>query len=180
MAGDVLEDKLGLMMLVPSDTTMRACDVGENRNSPNSELQADSALQVAANCIAVVQPPCWCAPHQNSLSLAASATHAFDPKRWVAHEVYYVDQASAAINGILSLRIQNTFYIFDLKIWRVFVIEEPADIPDRLVRDALDQVAPQHVAENVSTSVNYYRRSSNLASPFAKSTLKLQAGGGLW
>ncbi|RLO11764.1 hypothetical protein DYB28_011008 [Aphanomyces astaci] len=49
--------------------------------------------------------------------------------------VCYVDQASAAINGILSLRIKNTFYIFDLKIC-MFVIEEPADRRDRLVRDS--------------------------------------------
>ncbi|ETV77333.1 hypothetical protein H257_08779 [Aphanomyces astaci] len=63
-------------------------------------------------------------PHQNSLFLAGSATH-----------VCYVDQASAAINGILSLRIKNTFYISDLKIC-MFVIEEPANRRDRLVRDS--------------------------------------------
>ncbi|ETV73274.1 hypothetical protein H257_11815 [Aphanomyces astaci] len=63
-------------------------------------------------------------PPQNSLFLASSAKFVFDPERWVDHEVYYIDPASAVINGILSVRSNTTFYIFDLKIWRMFVIQE--------------------------------------------------------
>ncbi|RQM31325.1 hypothetical protein B5M09_013029 [Aphanomyces astaci] len=75
------------------------------------------------------------------LSFASPTNHTatFDRKCEFSHVdfqlVCYVDQASAAINGILSLRIKNTFYISDLKIC-MFVIEEPANRRDRLVRDS--------------------------------------------
>ncbi|RHY85340.1 hypothetical protein DYB26_005115 [Aphanomyces astaci] len=39
--------------------------------------------------------------------------------------VYYIDPASAVINGMLSIQVKNTFYIFDVKVWRLFVIDEP-------------------------------------------------------
>jgi hypothetical protein len=45
--------------------------------------------------------------------------------------VYFIDPASAVINGILSLRAHNTFYIFDLKIWRLFIIEESPEMRQR-------------------------------------------------
>ncbi|CAK4687524.1 unnamed protein product [Aphanomyces euteiches] len=51
------------------------------------------------------------------------------------HNIYYLDASSAVINGILSLRFSNIFYILDLKIWRIFVIEEPAEKRARLERD---------------------------------------------
>ncbi|RHY09869.1 hypothetical protein DYB25_013717 [Aphanomyces astaci] len=40
-------------------------------------------------------------------------------------KVYYIDPASAVINGMLSIQVKNTFYIFDVKVWRLFVIDEP-------------------------------------------------------
>ncbi|CAK4246644.1 unnamed protein product, partial [Aphanomyces euteiches] len=49
--------------------------------------------------------------------------------------VYCIDQASAAINGILSVQLGNTFYVFDLKIWRLFTIEVSKEKRDRLERD---------------------------------------------
>ncbi|RHY57773.1 hypothetical protein DYB30_007295 [Aphanomyces astaci] len=56
-------------------------------------------------------------PTYDSLLLAASAKY-----------VYFLDPSSAAINGILSVRLTHTFYIFDLKSWRLFVIDETPEM----------------------------------------------------
>ncbi|RHY40700.1 hypothetical protein DYB30_006626 [Aphanomyces astaci] len=75
------------------------------------------------------------------LSFASPTTHtaSLDRKCEFAQVdyqlVYYIDPASAVINGILSIRSKNTFYIFDLKIWRLFVIEEPVEKRQCLERD---------------------------------------------
>ncbi|KAH9147154.1 hypothetical protein AeRB84_009170, partial [Aphanomyces euteiches] len=42
---------------------------------------------------------------------------------WMHHENYCIDPASAAINGILSVRFSTRLFLFDLKIWRLFAIE---------------------------------------------------------
>ncbi|CAK4694485.1 unnamed protein product, partial [Aphanomyces euteiches] len=58
-----------------------------------------------------------------------------DIGHWIDHNLYYIDPASAAINGLLSLRVKNVFYIFDVKIWRFFSIEESDSTRSRLERD---------------------------------------------
>ncbi|RHY10196.1 hypothetical protein DYB25_005376 [Aphanomyces astaci] len=60
---------------------------------------------------------------QTSYFLSASAKYVFESKHWTEDKVYYIDPASAVSNGILSIQVTNTFYIF--KIWRLFVIDEP-------------------------------------------------------
>ncbi|KAH9150047.1 hypothetical protein AeRB84_007043, partial [Aphanomyces euteiches] len=49
--------------------------------------------------------------------------------------VYYLDPASAVINGILSIRFSNVYYVLDLKVWRIFVIEEPVEKRKKLEQD---------------------------------------------
>ncbi|KAH9193754.1 hypothetical protein AeNC1_004267 [Aphanomyces euteiches] len=66
-------------------------------------------------------------PRHNSLLLASSAKFMFASSRWIHHNVYYLDQASAVINGLLSLRIGNVFYVLDVKIWRLLVIDIPSE-----------------------------------------------------
>ncbi|ETV79663.1 hypothetical protein H257_06916 [Aphanomyces astaci] len=68
---------------------------------------------------------------QTSYFLSASAKYVFEPKHWT-EDKYYIDPASAVINGILSIQVTNTFYVFDLKIWRLFVIDEPDSKRKRL------------------------------------------------
>ncbi|KAF0710038.1 hypothetical protein AaE_012685 [Aphanomyces astaci] len=65
------------------------------------------------------------APGHTSYFLSASAKYVYNPKRWMEGKVYYIDPASAVINGMLSIQVKNTFYIFDVKVWRLFVIDEP-------------------------------------------------------
>ncbi|KAG9398759.1 hypothetical protein AC1031_014075 [Aphanomyces cochlioides] len=74
-------------------------------------------------------------PQHSSLFLSASAKYMFQRDRWTHEQVYCIDQASAAINGILSVKIGNIFYIFDLKIWRLFAIEVSKEKRERLERD---------------------------------------------
>ncbi|KAF0684163.1 Aste57867_23845 [Aphanomyces stellatus] len=83
-----------------------------------------------------VRRPSLPLPHQNSLFLAASAKLVFEAQHWVAHEVYYLDQSSAAINGLLSVRLGSSFYMFDLKTWRTFVINAPAEKLKQLARES--------------------------------------------
>ncbi|KAF0728986.1 hypothetical protein LEN26_008063 [Aphanomyces euteiches] len=71
---------------------------------------------------------------QDSLFLSSSAKHVYTSIRWMDNDVYHLDTASAAINGLLSVRLANVFYVFDLKIWRIFVIEDPPEKRERLER----------------------------------------------
>ncbi|KAF0684940.1 hypothetical protein As57867_023026, partial [Aphanomyces stellatus] len=68
----------------------------------------------------------------NSFFLSTSAKYVFEPARWIDREVYHLDPSSAALNGILSFQSKNTHYIFDMKIWRLFIIETPAAERKRL------------------------------------------------
>ncbi|KAH9151970.1 hypothetical protein AeRB84_005538, partial [Aphanomyces euteiches] len=72
---------------------------------------------------------------QNSFFLSSSAKYVYEPGNWIDHDVYYLDPASAVINGILSIRFSNVFYMLDLKIWRIFMIEEPEDKRKKLELD---------------------------------------------
>ncbi|KAG9409806.1 hypothetical protein AC1031_020115 [Aphanomyces cochlioides] len=62
---------------------------------------------------------------QDSLFLAASAKFVFEPRNWIDDNLYYMDPASAAMNGLLSMHIDDTFYLFDIKIWRCFAVNIP-------------------------------------------------------
>ncbi|CAK4375589.1 unnamed protein product [Aphanomyces euteiches] len=62
---------------------------------------------------------------QDSLFLAASAKFVFEPHNWIDDNLYYMDPASAAMNGLLSVHIGDTFYLFDIKIWRCFAVKIP-------------------------------------------------------
>ncbi|KAH9194650.1 hypothetical protein AeNC1_003386 [Aphanomyces euteiches] len=72
---------------------------------------------------------------QESLFLAISAKYMFQHERWIDHKVNCIDPASAAINGILSLRIKNAVYFIDLKLWRFFVMNIPNKERERLEQE---------------------------------------------
>ncbi|RHY27345.1 hypothetical protein DYB32_006850 [Aphanomyces invadans] len=59
-----------------------------------------------------------------SLLLHASAQHQFDRRHWELHHVYYLDQASAVLNGIIAFRTsRGKFAMMDIKTWRVFRVD---------------------------------------------------------
>ncbi|KAH9121531.1 hypothetical protein LEN26_010620 [Aphanomyces euteiches] len=78
--------------------------------------------------------------HQTSFFLSASAKYMFQRDYWMHDEDYCIDPSSAAINGILSVRFSNTIFLFDLKIWRLFVLEVPKE-----KREIIEQTGKRHL-----------------------------------
>ncbi|EQC26770.1 hypothetical protein SDRG_15420 [Saprolegnia diclina VS20] len=73
-------------------------------------------------CYLVVQrtsrkPP---STHVASLFLTSGAKFLFVSTPWMYKNVYYVDRASAALVGFLTLRLSTTLVVLDVKIWRHF------------------------------------------------------------
>ncbi|OQR96443.1 hypothetical protein ACHHYP_15768 [Achlya hypogyna] len=66
------------------------------------------------------------APVAHSLFLSAGATYLFSHDHRSYNSVYYLDRASAAMDGLLTYRGSNgKMYVFDCKSWRTLAIEEP-------------------------------------------------------
>ncbi|RHZ00239.1 hypothetical protein DYB31_010069, partial [Aphanomyces astaci] len=42
--------------------------------------------------------------------------------------VYYLDKASAALNGMLVVQVRDTFFVLDVKSWRRFTIDVPGEL----------------------------------------------------
>ncbi|KAF0692350.1 Aste57867_16567 [Aphanomyces stellatus] len=55
--------------------------------------------------------------------LCASAKWMFASEAWVYNQAYYMDKASAALNGMLVIQVDSTFFVLDLKTWRRFTIK---------------------------------------------------------
>ncbi|KAF0688120.1 Aste57867_20234 [Aphanomyces stellatus] len=60
----------------------------------------------------------------SSLLLCAGAKFLFHRSDWLHGNVYCLDPASALMNGLVSLRWRQFICIFDIKLWRTFVIEK--------------------------------------------------------
>ncbi|KDO20573.1 hypothetical protein SPRG_13604 [Saprolegnia parasitica CBS 223.65] len=61
--------------------------------------------------------------------LYAGARYLFWHSKWKYEDVYYLDKASAVLNGILPLRYRGRLYAFDIKLWRIFTLPAPAPVP---------------------------------------------------
>ncbi|EQC27361.1 hypothetical protein SDRG_14803 [Saprolegnia diclina VS20] len=64
----------------------------------------------------------WPPPVQyrsRSRLLAGGAKWLFHHGPWQVDRVYYLDRASAALNGLLSARAGNVFFVLDVKTWRL-------------------------------------------------------------
>ncbi|KDO17515.1 hypothetical protein SPRG_16968 [Saprolegnia parasitica CBS 223.65] len=66
-----------------------------------------------------------------SLLLYAGAKYLFLSTKWIYKDVYYLDRASAALNGLVSVRYNGIYYGLDIKTWRTFTLTRPnvAEIP---------------------------------------------------
>ncbi|RLO11852.1 hypothetical protein DYB28_011100, partial [Aphanomyces astaci] len=63
------------------------------------------------------------AKRATSLLLHAVAQDQFDLRHWNHHGVYYLDRASAVLNGLLTFRTPSgTFVVMDVKAWQVLII----------------------------------------------------------
>ncbi|EQC38049.1 hypothetical protein SDRG_04479 [Saprolegnia diclina VS20] len=67
----------------------------------------------------------------HSLLLSLGARYHFNHTGRIVHGVYYLDRASAALNGILTFKLESTMYAFDIKLWRFFAapIRSAVDVP---------------------------------------------------
>ncbi|OQR89558.1 hypothetical protein ACHHYP_06215 [Achlya hypogyna] len=61
-----------------------------------------------------------------SLFLSSGARYLYNHQHRRHNGVYYLDPASAALNGILTMRYGKKMLVLDLKIWRTFVLDVPA------------------------------------------------------
>ncbi|KAH9155872.1 hypothetical protein AeRB84_002197 [Aphanomyces euteiches] len=68
-----------------------------------------------------------------SLFLYAAAKYQFCRDEWEFMGVYYLDRASAVLNGILSLTIRGFHYAFDIKTWRLYIYPVEPPHPDELI-----------------------------------------------
>ncbi|KAH9116037.1 hypothetical protein AeMF1_010007 [Aphanomyces euteiches] len=68
-------------------------------------------------------------PHDESpsLFLYAAARYQFRHDGWEYMGVYFMDRASAVLNGILSLTFKGHHYVFDIKTWRLYIY--PVEAP---------------------------------------------------
>ncbi|EQC27930.1 hypothetical protein SDRG_14350 [Saprolegnia diclina VS20] len=72
-----------------------------------------------------------------SLLLSGGARYLFEHGPWMHEGVYYMDRASAVLNGLLSVRYQGVLYLFDIKTWRLHRMTPPTHttaVPPRLAR----------------------------------------------
>ncbi|KAG9398700.1 hypothetical protein AC1031_014485 [Aphanomyces cochlioides] len=65
-----------------------------------------------------------------SLFLYAAAKYQFHRDQWEFMGVYYLDRASAVLNGSLSLTIRGFHYVFDIKTWRLYIYPVEPPHPD--------------------------------------------------
>ncbi|KAF0684490.1 Aste57867_23535 [Aphanomyces stellatus] len=65
----------------------------------------------------------------DSLLLSSGAKYLFDRKPWIHHGVYYIDPASAILNGMITFHWKRKIYIMDIKTWRFFSIEADEGVP---------------------------------------------------
>ncbi|OQR88008.1 hypothetical protein ACHHYP_07706 [Achlya hypogyna] len=72
----------------------------------------------------------------SSLLLSGGAKYLFEQGGWYLGSVYYMDRASAVLNGLLSVRLRDQWAVFDVKTWRLHVL------PKRSTIDGLEQALP--------------------------------------
>ncbi|OQR85425.1 hypothetical protein ACHHYP_11837 [Achlya hypogyna] len=59
--------------------------------------------------------------------LSCEAKYLYKLESWQFNGVYYLDKASAAMNGMLIVSYSGTFYVLDIKTWRRFRLHVPRD-----------------------------------------------------
>ncbi|KAF0682833.1 Aste57867_25132 [Aphanomyces stellatus] len=98
----------------------------------------------------VVQTP---SPNKiDSCFVYAGGRYLFLTSDWVHDDVYYMDRASATLNGILTLRWRRVMFGFDLKLWRVFQVDLHKNMLDISPNHKLADAAKFAIPLNVNLS----------------------------
>ncbi|OQR84397.1 hypothetical protein ACHHYP_13423 [Achlya hypogyna] len=80
--------------------------------------------------------PVTSSQRSQSLLLTAGAKFLFDHHGWMHDGVYYIDRASAVLNGLVSFRSGTRLILFDAKTWRLYPIEHCAPITKSVAKFA--------------------------------------------
>ncbi|KAF0691140.1 Aste57867_17564 [Aphanomyces stellatus] len=67
-----------------------------------------------------------------SLLLSSGAKYLFDRTEWIHGGVYFIDPASAILNGLLTFHWRDRIHVIDIKLWRGFSIDADEGLPSRL------------------------------------------------
>ncbi|RHY71759.1 hypothetical protein DYB38_000941 [Aphanomyces astaci] len=92
--------------------------------------------------------------HSVSLLLSCGATYLFTMDNWKYKHGYYLDKASAVITGLVCVQVKRKFYILDIKLWRMFVIDIPPDLQVPKTHPMYDRVRYAFPLLSSATSVN--------------------------
>ncbi|RHY34826.1 hypothetical protein DYB32_000622 [Aphanomyces invadans] len=63
-----------------------------------------------------------------SLLLSTGAKYHFGLDKWTYMNCVYLDRASAVITGLLCVQRHGVYYVVDIKLWRFFTFDVPADV----------------------------------------------------
>ncbi|KDO28637.1 hypothetical protein SPRG_06492, partial [Saprolegnia parasitica CBS 223.65] len=109
------------------------CDAGGITIGDVSRLQVLIGIVFLCNvlCFYAVKLSVNTAPsHVTSLFLSSGAKYLYRHDGRVFNGAYYLDRASAALVGLLSVRIGSRMYSLDIKSWRTFVLDVPqSEVP---------------------------------------------------
>ncbi|EQC27747.1 hypothetical protein SDRG_14496 [Saprolegnia diclina VS20] len=61
----------------------------------------------------------------SSLLLCSGAKFLFRHENWIKHDVYYMDRASAVVNGLVSVAWRDEWVVLDVKTWRLHRLSRP-------------------------------------------------------
>ncbi|KAF0688022.1 hypothetical protein As57867_020250, partial [Aphanomyces stellatus] len=87
------------------------------------------------------QRPAGTTQVQASTFLYSGAKVLFTKTDWMLGGAYFMDRMSAVLNGILTLRVRDTIYGLDVKLWRTFQIVLPQPTgKDMIVDRSLTQL----------------------------------------
>ncbi|KAF0714577.1 hypothetical protein As57867_003791, partial [Aphanomyces stellatus] len=64
-------------------------------------------------------------PSIDSLLLSTGAKYLFLHDHRIHNDIYYLDRASAALNGMLTLCVRGHLFMLDFKMWRLVAINRP-------------------------------------------------------
>ncbi|CAK4187628.1 unnamed protein product, partial [Aphanomyces euteiches] len=119
--------EIGRMCSIVSVDSQIVCKSGVVRIG-NDDRFVGLILLAIASCIlcyaierAIIRRQVPPSQKATSLFLYAAAKYQFRREQWEFMGVYYLDRASAVLNGILSLSMRGFHYVFDIKTWRLYI-----------------------------------------------------------
>ncbi|KDO19785.1 hypothetical protein SPRG_14979 [Saprolegnia parasitica CBS 223.65] len=117
------------------------CSSGSVAIGSLRRLLALSLLVVSMNALSYLSVRCRLSRkidvRSRSLLLCAGARYLFEQDAWMDRDIYYMDRASAALNGLVSLRYKQAMYVFDVKTWRLHDLGSVSSCLEPRLREAL-------------------------------------------